>query len=157
MWRRIALACVLGAFIGAFLAVPVMAIAPPLYAQFGYVVDQGQVRFSDESTGLNIVEWEWDFGDGTTSTAQNPVHTYAEIGEYTVKLKVTDVDDVYTTTTAVVGITMIAPAEADLTIVAIAMIVMGIVVAGITRSNYGRIAAAMVALLGVILWVLFGA
>ena len=34
--------------------------------------------------------WYWDFGDGTTSTLQNPTHTYQSIGEYTVTLTVTD-------------------------------------------------------------------
>ncbi len=32
--------------------------------------------------------WAWDFGDGTNSTEQNPVHTYAEEGLYTVTLSV---------------------------------------------------------------------
>lgn len=34
--------------------------------------------------------WYWDLGDGTTSTLQNPTHTYPSIGEYTVMLTVTD-------------------------------------------------------------------
>ena len=45
------------------------------------------VNFIDQSTG-GIVEWEWDFGDGEFSTAQNPVHTYASPGNYTAKLTV---------------------------------------------------------------------
>ena len=32
----------------------------------------------------------WDFGDGSTSTAFEPTHTYAELGYYTVTLTVTD-------------------------------------------------------------------
>jgi PKD repeat protein len=42
--------------------------------------------FSDAST--NAVTWLWDFGDGNTSTLQNPVHTYATGGNYTVNLVV---------------------------------------------------------------------
>jgi PKD repeat protein len=34
--------------------------------------------------------WRWDFGDGTTSTQQNPSHTYAAPGAYTVSLTVID-------------------------------------------------------------------
>ncbi len=47
--------------------------------------------FTDNSTvnqGSNT-GWDWTFGDGTTSTAQNPNKTYAAAGSYTVKLKVT--------------------------------------------------------------------
>ena len=36
-----------------------------------------------------VVAWEWDLGDGTTSTEPGPVHTYATRGEYTVTLTVT--------------------------------------------------------------------
>jgi outer membrane protein assembly factor BamB len=34
--------------------------------------------------------WYWDFGDGNTSTKQNPIHTYTALGEYNVTLTVTD-------------------------------------------------------------------
>jgi PKD repeat protein len=43
------------------------------------------VSFIDTSTGLPTV-WQWDFGDGTTSTLQNPTHAYAAPGTYTVTL-----------------------------------------------------------------------
>ncbi len=33
--------------------------------------------------------WQWDFGDGNTSTQQNPQHQYSATGEYTVRLTVT--------------------------------------------------------------------
>lgn len=45
------------------------------------------VSFSDCSTG-SPTSWLWDFGDGETSTVQNPTHTYIEAGSYTVKLTV---------------------------------------------------------------------
>ena len=48
-----------------------------------------QVQFSDLSKG-NPTAWLWDFGDGTTSTAQNPSHTYAALGTYTVRLTATN-------------------------------------------------------------------
>ena len=44
-----------------------------------------QVSFTDTSTG-GPVSWLWDFGDGAASTAQNPVHTYAAAGSYTVTM-----------------------------------------------------------------------
>ncbi len=44
-----------------------------------------QVTFTDTSTKLPT-RWLWDFGDGSTSTAQNPTHIYAEAGTYSVTL-----------------------------------------------------------------------
>lgn len=46
------------------------------------------VRFSDLSKN-RPTEWKWDFGDGSGSTEQNPVHTYTLPGTYNAKLKVT--------------------------------------------------------------------
>jgi len=42
--------------------------------------------FQDMSIGAD--EWYWDFGDGTTSTLKNPIHTYALKGTYQVSLRV---------------------------------------------------------------------
>ncbi|WP_048158670.1 PGF-pre-PGF domain-containing protein [Methanosarcina sp. WWM596] len=44
-----------------------------------------EVSFTDTSTG-SPTAWSWDFGDGTTLTDQNPVHTYTSAGAYTVTL-----------------------------------------------------------------------
>jgi hypothetical protein len=46
------------------------------------------VTFTDASTG-GPNAWLWSFGDGASSTAQNPSHTYATAGSFTVSLKVT--------------------------------------------------------------------
>jgi uncharacterized protein (DUF2345 family) len=43
------------------------------------------VHFTDNSTG-HITTLLWDFGDGNSSTEQNPIHTYTNAGKYTVKL-----------------------------------------------------------------------
>jgi PKD repeat protein/Zn-dependent protease len=45
------------------------------------------VRFRDFSSGSPFL-WSWDFGDGTTSTEKDPVHTYSEAGSYTTTLQV---------------------------------------------------------------------
>ena len=42
------------------------------------------VDFTDLTTGAT--DWLWDFGDGNTSTLQNPSHTYLSAGNYTVSL-----------------------------------------------------------------------
>lgn len=39
---------------------------------------------------LGPTSWHWDFGDGRTSTEQNPTHTYASPGTYTITLTVTN-------------------------------------------------------------------
>ncbi|ASJ05725.1 Ig-like domain repeat protein [Thermococcus barossii] len=53
------------------------------------------VQFFDNShdpDGGSIVYWHWDFGDGSTSTSQNPQHQYTTPGTYTVTLWVKDDD-----------------------------------------------------------------
>ena len=47
------------------------------------------VQFNDTSTG-NPTSWNWNFGDNTTSTLQNPTHTYNAVGAYTVTLNATN-------------------------------------------------------------------
>lgn len=49
------------------------------------------VQFTDKSVsqGSAIVQWLWNFGDGETSTEQNPVHVYRQAGTYAVSLTVT--------------------------------------------------------------------
>jgi PKD repeat protein len=47
---------------------------------------------SYDSNGI-IVSWLWDFGDGESSTEQNPIHVYAQDGAFSVSLLVTDDDD----------------------------------------------------------------
>ena len=47
------------------------------------------VEFADLSGGA-VATWSWEFGDGVTSTEQNPTHVYEEEGVYTVSLTVTD-------------------------------------------------------------------
>ncbi|MBA3706111.1 MAG: PKD domain-containing protein, partial [Bacteroidetes bacterium] len=49
----------------------------------------GFVDLSTPPSGDILTVWDWDFGDTFLSTAQNPSHTYADTGSYTVKLSVT--------------------------------------------------------------------
>ena len=51
--------------------------------------DSRRVYFRDESLG-EIQSWHWDFGDGSSSTDQHPVHVYQEPGLYIVTLSVQD-------------------------------------------------------------------
>jgi hypothetical protein len=67
----------------------------PIDAQWSFKIvdmDRRLVAFRDSSSG-EITSWKWDFGDGTTSTEQNPIHQYkgtaGKEGIYTVILYVT--------------------------------------------------------------------
>ena len=46
------------------------------------------VRFTDRSQ--NATGWNWNFGDGNTSIAKNPINTYSKAGNYTVTLTVSN-------------------------------------------------------------------
>ncbi len=66
-------------------------VEPPV-ADFSAQPRTGQdllnVYFVDKSIG-DITDWRWDFGDGTSSSEQNPTHEYDNTGKYTVRLSVT--------------------------------------------------------------------
>ena len=55
------------------------------------------VAFTDQSTG-SPTSWSWSFGDGGTSTLQNPVYTYNAVGSYDVSLTVSNANGNDTTT-----------------------------------------------------------
>ncbi len=70
----------------------------------------GQVQFTDQSVG-GPTSWQWNFGDGTVSTQQNPVHVYQSVGAYDVSLTVsngagtdTESKTAYIQVTAVTGL-----------------------------------------------------
>jgi len=71
------------------------AVIPPV-ARFGYFPNYPRVGepvvFTDYSTDADgtIVEWLWEYGDGTTHIGKNARHTYKSEGFYDVRLKVTD-------------------------------------------------------------------
>jgi len=62
-------------------------------AAFNFSVFNGnRVDFEDLSTDVdgNITQWQWEYGDGTGATAQDPIHTYTLNGVYDCRLTVTD-------------------------------------------------------------------
>jgi PKD repeat protein len=70
---------------------------PSSTPNFGFEIQNNclpsSVKFTDSSTscsGYSITQWLWEFGDGTTSTLQNPVHTYLTEGSFTVRLTIRD-------------------------------------------------------------------
>lgn len=84
--------------------------APPT-ASFSNSCTNLSCTFTDASTDADgtVAGWSWTFGDGSTSTAQNPAHSYAAAGSYSVTLTVTDNGGATGSTTRTVSVT--APAS----------------------------------------------
>lgn len=82
----------------------VLPTAPEV--SFSYDAEQLTTSFTDNSTDRNddIASWQWNFGDGASSTEQNPVHTFAETGSYEVTLVVTDAGGLSSSNTMMVNV-----------------------------------------------------
>lgn len=80
----------------------------PLRADFSYATSGLQASFTDTSTDSagTITSWAWNFGDGSTATAQHPSHIYAASGTYTASLTVTDSVGLSSTTSRGVSVTL---------------------------------------------------
>jgi PKD repeat protein len=77
--------------VGLFGQTPIPTASPlvPGFSQRPYAPRVGvPIQFTDYSVGA--VSWLWDFGDGTTSTLQNPVHVYDVVGIFEFSLTITD-------------------------------------------------------------------
>ena len=76
-------------------------------ASFNFVDNFLDVDFTDTSTDSDgsIVSWLWNFGDGNSSSQQNPSHTYNSAGLYTVTLTVNDDQGAQDSTSTAVNVT----------------------------------------------------
>ncbi len=84
------LASTLGEFEDYTVIIEPNTIPPSPDFEFEVINDcQGVVDFTDLSSNLPD-DWFWDFGDGTSSTLQNPIHTYTNAGLYNVTLTTTN-------------------------------------------------------------------
>ncbi len=92
------------ALVAAFTGTPVLGAAPLL------------VAFTDQTSGTPD-GWSWDFGDGGTSSSQNPSHTYTVPGRYDVVLTATrssdSASDMATRTEYVIVVESLAGVFAD--------------------------------------------
>jgi PKD repeat protein len=77
-------------------------------SSFSFVASELSVTFTDESSDVDgtVDQWSWDFGDGDTSNAQNPVHNYADEGDFQVTLTVTDNEGDSQTSTQTVSVSL---------------------------------------------------
>ncbi|WP_205504136.1 PKD domain-containing protein [Rufibacter psychrotolerans] len=89
-------------------------VFPNPKADFAYDVacSNDSTRFTDKTQlgSGSLKEWRWDFGDGTTSTRQNPSHKFKSPGTYNVRLTVTSQGSCVSDTTR--QVTILAPPAA---------------------------------------------
>ncbi|AHM62255.1 PKD domain-containing protein [Flammeovirgaceae bacterium 311] len=84
---------------------------PEPTASFTYEADNREVTFTNTST--NATSYQWDFGDGNTSTEQSPVHTYDEYGTYTVRMTATGPGGTATSLPDQITLAKSSPVEID--------------------------------------------
>jgi hypothetical protein len=87
---------------------------PPI-AGFTFVTNGLDATFTsssmDAESAATALKYNWTFGDGMTSTMQNPMHTYATAGTYSVTLEVLDPGSGTSTTTQ--SVTVMAASQPD--------------------------------------------
>lgn len=87
-----------------------ITVLEPTVSDFSFAVNGASAAFTDESAFAN--SWSWDFGDGTTSTAQDPTHVYGADGTYNVMLIATGNCG---SDTSFASVTIATPAQAGFT------------------------------------------
>ncbi|HEX6426692.1 MAG TPA: PKD domain-containing protein, partial [Niastella sp.] len=100
---------------------PSVVIIEPPTVKINTVPDGGCVPFTYNPTATvtavdGIASYLWDFGDGTTSTLQNPTHIYNSTGKYDIKLTITTNGGCTATTTEVEGVKVGTPPATDFTL-----------------------------------------
>jgi len=71
-----------------------VTVTPPVAVQLSFTAKaSGQLvrfRLDNEADLDRVLEWRWEFGDGTESTETSPVHRYSDSGDYSVRLSWVD-------------------------------------------------------------------
>jgi subtilisin family serine protease len=109
----------------------------PPTADFTYSCSDLACSFTDASTDSDgsVTGWSWSFGDGVTSSQQNPTHSYAAGGTYTVSLTVTD-NAGATSTAPTHQVTVTAPVSSGATLSVTGSKVKGTWTATLTWSGF---------------------
>lgn len=95
------------------------------------------VTFIDTSKGEPTF-WLWDFGDGNTSTEQNPIHTYAEPGNYYVTLIVSNGAGTNEAIEEVSPSSVWGPLQVVIAIIGVIVAIIGIVIPYIKKSKQSQ-------------------
>jgi hypothetical protein len=112
-----------------------------------------RIYFTSSTTGTNIVSWSWNFGDGQTSSQQNPSHDYREAGEYTVVLTISDLAGNTATITHVVKVSPTAAQSVIAIVISIVLFLVGAVGVALSKSGTTRIAWASVVFGAIVIFV----
>ncbi|MGK0286536.1 MAG: gliding motility-associated-like protein, partial [Salibacteraceae bacterium] len=92
--------------------VTILPIPDAIFSNNSIVCPGGPLSFSNTSD--NAVSFLWDFGDGNTSTLNNPTHTFVASGNYTVKLFATSNEGCVDSTFS--SVTVLIPPVANFTV-----------------------------------------
>lgn len=151
------------AILAVLLAVALPCKADPspsmeLVAKFTYTASGSVVEFTDASQGAGITTWLWDFGDGHTSTTQNPTHRFASVGNYTVTMTITDSQGHKTTTYAIIEVSSITPNEpiSGVALWVMILLLLFLAILGFARSRNPLILTVCAIMLAVVFAFLFG-
>ncbi len=106
------------------------ATATPLAGRFPLAVTFA----ATVAGGTPSYDFLWDFGDGESSTDQNPSHTFGAVGVYTVTVQVTDFDG--DSSTDVLDISVLET-ESDLEITDFTVVVTDVITYSVTLRNNG--------------------
>lgn len=90
----------------------------PCLANFYYSEDENSAltfHFTDVSLGFNVTDWFWTFGDGSSSTEQDPSHTFEADGSYMISLTITSIDCTHNFSQEIVATTALAVEWLDFT------------------------------------------
>jgi gliding motility-associated-like protein len=88
----------------------VLTVYPGPDADFSFTPNPAMVNeaiyFTDESVGTQIGNWYWEFGDFEADNAQNPIHYYADGGDFSIVLVVEDGNGCLDTITKIISIAL---------------------------------------------------
>ncbi len=132
-------------------AVAAHGSASYLEADFTYETNDLTGQFTDQSVGINIVEWRWTFGDRNYSYLRNPVHTFPGYGTFNVTLTVINANGELHSAAHDVELTPGAPSPyiTAAFLIPLILVMVGLVAVGATKNAYVRLGSVVVLIMGV--------